>query len=56
MKKRDIEQFIEEMETIGDEWDPEDVERVYGDSTLDEALQSRKADLDSFFGIIATIL
>ena len=35
MKKKDIDTFIEEMESIGDEWTPEQVEDVYGDSTLE---------------------
>ena len=30
MNKKDIEVFIEEMKTIGDEWTPEQVEDVYG--------------------------
>ncbi|WP_268890089.1 hypothetical protein [Mogibacterium kristiansenii] len=34
--------FIEEMEEIGDVWEPEDVERVYGVSSLEEALEDRK--------------
>ena len=36
MKKKDITVFIEEMEEIGDEWTPEQVEDAYGDSTLEE--------------------
>ena len=45
MKKKDIATIIEEMEAIGDEWTPERVEDVYGDSSLDEALADRKACL-----------
>lgn len=37
MKKIDVATFIEEMEAIGDEWTPEQVENVYGDSSLEEA-------------------
>ena len=29
MDKRDVEEFIEEMEEMGDVWQEEDVERVY---------------------------
>lgn len=56
MKKSEINQFIEEMEEIGDVWEPEDVERVYGNDTLKDALDSRKADLGTFFDIIGKVL
>ncbi len=56
MKKKDIDTFIEEMEPIGDVWEPEDVERVYGDYSLEDALASRKQDLGQFFGIIGLIM
>lgn len=52
MKKKDIATFIEEMEAIGDQWTPEQVEDVYGDSTLEEALAARKASLNCFFDTI----
>lgn len=56
MKKRDIATFIEEMEEIGDQWTPEQVEDVYGDSTLEEALADRKASLNCFFDAIGKVL
>lgn len=56
MKKSEIKEFIEEMESIGDEWKEEDVERVYGDLSLDEALADRKGALGSFFDSIGKIL
>lgn len=56
MKKKDVTTFIEEMETIGDEWTPEQVEDVYGDSTLDEALADRKSSIGTFFGIIGKVI
>ena len=56
MKKKDITTFIEEMEAIGDEWTPEQVEDVYGDSTLDEALDDRKSSLSTFFDIIGKVI
>ena len=56
MKKNDITKFIEEMEEIGDEWTPEQVEDVYGDSTLEEALADRKSSLGTFFDIIGKIV
>lgn len=42
MKKREMYIFMEEMEAIGDTWTMEEVERVYGSNTLDEALADRK--------------
>ena len=56
MKKKDITTFIEEMEAIGDEWTPEQVEDVYGDSSLDEAIEDRKSSLGSFFDIIGKVI
>lgn len=56
MKKKDVALFIEEMEEIGDEWTPEQVEDVYGDSTLDEALADRKAAVGTFFDIMGKIM
>ena len=56
MKKKDIDTFIEEMESIGDEWTPEQVEDVYGDLSLDEALADRKSSVGTFFDIIRKVL
>lgn len=56
MKKKDISAFIEEMEAIGDEWTPEQVDDVYGDSTLDEALADRKSAIGTFFDIIDKVI
>ena len=56
MKKSDIETFIEEMEAIGDVWTPEQVEDVYGDSSLEEALADRKSALGSFFDIMGKVI
>ena len=47
---------MEEMESIGDEWTPEQVEDVYGDSSLEEALADRKASLDKLFEIIGKVI
>lgn len=52
MEKSDITIFIEEMEEIGDEWELEDVERVYGEYSLYDALQDGKTSLGSMFNII----
>lgn len=56
MKKSDVRTFIEEMEEIGDVWTEEQVEDVYGDSTLEEALADRKASVGTFFDIIGKVL
>lgn len=56
MNKKEIETFIEEMESIGDIWEPEDVERVYGDSSLNEALEDRKGSVNTFFDIINKVI
>lgn len=56
MKKNEIYIFIEELEAIGDTWTPEQVEDVYGDSTLEEALSDRKASLGTYFDIIGKVL
>ena len=52
MNKREIAEFIEEMETIGDVWTPEQVKDAYGDISLDEALTDRKASIGTFFDIL----
>ena len=56
MKKKDIAVFIEEMEEIGDVWTPEQVEDVYGDSTLEEALADRKSSIGTLFDIIGQVI
>lgn len=56
MKKKDIQTFIEEMEAIGDEWTEEQVEDVYGDSSLEEALADRKSAVGTFFDIIGKVI
>ena len=52
----EISTFIERMEEIGDVWEPEDVQRVYGDMTLEDALADRMNDVNTFGNIISTIL
>lgn len=56
MRKKDVDTFIEEMETIGDEWTPEQVEEVYGEASLAEALDERKAVLGTFFDTIGKVI
>ena len=56
MDKKDIEEFIGQMEEIGDVWQAEDVERVYGEYTLAEALTDRKASIEIFGDIVSKVL
>ena len=44
------------MESIGDEWTPEQVEAVYGNFTLEEAIEDRKSSINTFFDIIGTVI
>lgn len=56
MTKAEINTFIETMEEIGDIWTPEQVEDIYGDKTLDEALADRKSACNKLGDIISTII
>ena len=44
------------MGEIGDEWTPEEVERVYGNKSLQDALDDRKACVAKFAVGIDAIL
>lgn len=48
MTKTETRTFIETMSEVGDEWTPEQVEEIYGDMTLDEALSSRQSQVSTF--------
>ena len=48
MTKTEINEFIETMGEIGDEWTSEEVERVYGNKSLQDALDDRKACVAKF--------
>ena len=54
--QKEVATFIEEMEAIGDVWTPDQVEDVYGDSTLEETLADRKGSLGTFFDIIVKVI
>ena len=56
MDDKDISIFIERMEEVGDIWDKEDVRRVYGDVSLEEALQDRQNDINWFADIISKVI
>ena len=44
------------MEEIGDIWGEADVERVYGDRSLEDALNDRVGDMMIFGNIISTVI
>ena len=56
MTKADIDIFIEEMGAINDKWTPEQVERVYGSFSLEDALSDRKVSLKIFFDIVDKVV
>lgn len=56
MTKQEIHEFIDKMEEIGDVWEESDVDRVYGEMTLEAALNDRRSAVDKFFGIIGKVL
>lgn len=56
MNKKEVNQFIKEMQKIGDEWTPEQVESVYGEDSLADAINDRKGSLDIFFDIIGKVI
>ena len=56
MTKDDIMTFIKEMGSIGDDWTEDQVEKVYVNSSLDDALSDRKAAVGTFFDIIGKVI
>ena len=56
MTKAEIATFIETMEEFGDNWTEEQVEDVYGNRTLEEALADRKSATAKFADIIGKVL
>lgn len=56
MTTEEINTFIEIMEEFGDVWTVERVKDVYGDKSLKEAINDRKAILAQFGSIIGTLL
>lgn len=56
MTKTEIETFIETMNNIGDEWTPEQVKDVYGDSTLEDAIAERQGMVNQLAGNIGKFL
>lgn len=56
MNDIEINTFIERMDEEGDIWEHEDVERVYVDISLDEALQDRMNELHWFADILNKVI
>jgi len=56
MNKQERAEFIRRMEEMGDVWEDEDVKRVYGRKSLDEALNDRMGDMHTFADIIGKVL
>ncbi|MCR5143074.1 MAG: hypothetical protein K6C68_11225 [Ruminococcus sp.] len=56
MTANEIDIFIEEMDHMGDHWEKDQVENVYGDRSLEDALDDRKSSIAAYNQIIATII
>lgn len=56
MKKSEMEIFIEEMSAIGDDWTLDQVKEVYGDKSLDEALEERRSLVGMHLGNISSLI
>ncbi len=56
MTKEERQYFIDRMEEIGDEWEDDDVKRVYGKMSLQDALDDRMKDMQFFGNIVDAII
>ena len=56
MTKVEINTFIETMEEFGDIWTADQVEEVYGNSTLKEAIADRKSSLEKMADLIGKVI
>ena len=52
MNNQEINEFIEQMETIGDSWTVDQVKDVYGNTSLEDALKDRKSSVDQLLSIM----
>ena len=52
----EIKTFMERMEEIGDDWEKEDVKRVYGDYTFEDALTDRMNDIHMYADIVGKVI
>lgn len=56
MTKAEINTFIETMEEFGDIWTADQVEEVYGSSTLKEAIADRKSSHEKMEDLIGKVI
>lgn len=56
MTKTEINTFIETMEEFGDIWTADQVQDVYGNSTLEEAIADRKSSHDKLADLIGKVI
>ena len=56
MTKAEINTFIATMEEFGDIWTADQVEEVYGNSTLEEAIADRKSSHEKMAGLIGKVI
>lgn len=56
MTKVEINTFIETMEEFGDIWTADQVEEVYGNSTLKEAIADRKSSHEKMSDLIGKVI
>lgn len=56
MTKAEINTFIETMEEFGDVWTADQVEEVYGNSALEEAIADRKSSHEKMAGLIGKVI
>ena len=56
MTKGEINTFIETMEEFGDIWTADQVEEIYGSSTLEEAIADRKSSHEKMADLIGKVI
>ena len=57
MTKKDIDNFIQIMKEICEDWTPEEVEEEYGDcATLREALDRRLNKINTFYDFVEEVV
>ena len=56
MTKAEINTFIETMEEFGDIWTADQLEEVYGSSTLKEAIADRKSSHEKMADLIGKVI
>lgn len=56
MTKTEINTFIETMEEFGDVWTTDQVEEVYGNNTLNEAIADRRSSHEKMADLIGKVI